>query len=700
MAEIKKTSIRRYNGTDWDTIYLATTSDIVTLGLAITVADNTTAWQKGDVLPASETVKSVLEKIVNRVQYIDNTSLPAIRSGEDITALAANKITGVLANSQLPEDVHGNFFTGVTDSGKDDAAFVATLKVGDIVKTTEGKVYGVKAISSGTVTWVALSDDAAAVAWSRITGRPTTVTTNSADASDPTKLYLSNVAIYEDLLAENSATKTADAGKGVKLGADGNLHFDITGDAGTLDGHDSSYFATKSWADGIDTEIGADATSGTIKGRIKALEDYKGDAATALNLDQIIAGTGTLPMTVIPKGAQEQLYPVSSISVMADKSAAGYPTDAGNGDTILAEDTLQMYYVKDETKLGTAQYMDGLAGYQAGKASSVEWANVLNTPTTLAGYGITDAVNSNEKVTTASAANAGKILVLNANGKLDVDVTGDAGTLDGHNSAYFATKSWADGIDTAIGDDSTAASIKGRIKALETTVGDSASGLVKDVADLQSALGDSSTSGTVIYRLDQLESGDSIQALAASKLTGTVSRSNLPDDVSGKVVVKANAAALSTMTTADINKGDILKLTDDNSLYVYMGSDPTAIASYTNIYQQSSASIAWDQITGIPTTIIKSGTPAAGEALFTNAVISSDVTTTAINASLNDGHGAGDSTKSGKLVSVNAQGKLEADVTHLGGHTADFYALKEYASTAAAGDAEVGQMILIPVGAN
>ena len=697
MAQIKKTSLRRYNGTDWDVIYLATTSDITELGTAITVADNTTVWQKGDVLAATETVQSVLTKLVNRVQYIDNTVITSIESGEAITALAANKITGVLANSQLPEDVHGNFFTNVTDSGKDDAAFVATLKVGDIVKTTEGKVYGVKAIASGVVTWVPMSDDAAAVAWSRITGRPTTVTNDAADASDPSKLYLTNTVLTEDLI--DASTGASDAGKAVKLNAAGKLGFDITGDAATLEGHDAAYFATKSWADGIDTAIGTDATSGTIKGRIKSLEDYKGSAATALNLDQIIAGTGTLPMNVIPKGAQERLYPVTNIAVMADKTAAGYPTDAGNGDTILDETTLQMYYVKDETKLGTAQYMDGLAGYQAGKASSVEWANVLNTPTTLAGYGITDAVNISEKVTSATAANAGKILVLNDQGKLDVDITGDADTLDGHDSAYFATKSWADGIDTAIGDDSTAASIKGRIKALETTVGDSTAGLVKDVADIQAAIGDSSTADTIIYRLDHVESGESIVALAASKLTGTVSRNNLPDDVSGKVVTKANAAALSTMTTSDINKDDILKLTDDNSLYVYMGSDPTTIASYTPIYQQSSASIAWSQITGIPTTIIKSGTPQAGQALFTNAVISDDVTATAIDMTLNNGKGAGDSAKSGKLVSVNSQGKLEADVTHLGGHSADFYALKEYSSTSAAGTAENGQMILIPYGA-
>lgn len=694
MAQIKKTSIRRYNGTDWDTIYLASSSDIINLGAAITVADNTTAWQKGDVLPASESVNSVLTKVINRIQYIDNTSLVNIRSGQDITALAAAKITGTLSNSQLPEDVHGNIFTGVSDSGKDDAAFVATLKVGDIVKTTEGKVYGVKAISGTTVTWVALSDDAASVAWSRVTNRPTTLTNDSADASDPTKFYITNAVLTGDVV--DASAGATDAGKVVKLNAAGKLGFDITGDAATLGGHADSYFATKSWADGIDTEIGTDSTSGSIKGRISDLEDAKDATYTALNLEQVIAGTGTLPLTVIPKGAQERLYEVSAISVLADKSAAGYPTDAGNGDTIQDQTDGKMYYVTDETKLGTADYAQGIHVYTAGTASSVEWANVQNKPTTLAGYGITDAVNTSDTSTTAVA---GKLLYLNANGKFDADITGDAATLGGHADSYFATKSWADGIDTAIGDDATAGSIKGRIAALETTVGNAASGLVKDVADIQAAIGDSSTSGTIIYRLDKVEDGSAIQALAASKLTGTVARTNLPDDVSGKVVVKANAAAIATMTADEINKGDILKLTDDGSLYVFMGDDPTDINDYVNIYQQSQASINWNQITNKPSTIIKTGTATDGQILLTNAIITDDVSATAIDYTLNNGKGAGDSAKSGKLVTVNSTGKVEADVTHLGGHTADFYAFKEYASTEAAGTAEVGQIILIPVDA-
>ena len=43
------------------------------------------------------------------------------------------------------------------------------------------------------------------------------------------------------------------------------------------------------------------------------------------------------------------------------------------------------------------------------------------------------------------------------------------------------------------------------ITALETAVGDSTSGLVKDVADVQDAIGTETKSGTILYRIKTLE---------------------------------------------------------------------------------------------------------------------------------------------------------------------------------------------------
>lgn len=43
------------------------------------------------------------------------------------------------------------------------------------------------------------------------------------------------------------------------------------------------------------------------------------------------------------------------------------------------------------------------------------------------------------------------------------------------------------------------------ITALKTTVGDSTKGLVKDTADLKTAIGDESTEGTILARIKALE---------------------------------------------------------------------------------------------------------------------------------------------------------------------------------------------------
>ena len=43
------------------------------------------------------------------------------------------------------------------------------------------------------------------------------------------------------------------------------------------------------------------------------------------------------------------------------------------------------------------------------------------------------------------------------------------------------------------------------VEALETAVGDAEAGLIKDVADIEAAIGDESTEGTILYRIKALE---------------------------------------------------------------------------------------------------------------------------------------------------------------------------------------------------
>ena len=57
-------------------------------------------------------------------------------------------------------------------------------------------------------------------------------------------------------------------------------------------------------------------------------------------------------------------------------------------------------------------------------------------------------------------------------------------------------------LDAAVGTDTT------DITALKTTVGDADSGLVKNVADVKTAIGDESTEGTILARIKALEDAE------------------------------------------------------------------------------------------------------------------------------------------------------------------------------------------------
>ena len=59
--------------------------------------------------------------------------------------------------------------------------------------------------------------------------------------------------------------------------------------------------------------------------------------------------------------------------------------------------------------------------------------------------------------------------------------------------------------DVLVSMDAGDSTIATKVEALETAVGDSESGLVKNVADIEAAIGDESTEGTILARIKALE---------------------------------------------------------------------------------------------------------------------------------------------------------------------------------------------------
>lgn len=127
---------------------------------------------------------------------------------------------------------------------------------------------------------------------------------------------------------------------------------------------------------------------------------------------------GLVPLSQIPKEAKE----LRVVDNIAQLLAIEHPFEALS------------VFVKDATgdpqvKSGGAFYIyDGRQFIRTAQSDTmnvvVDFDNIENRPTTLAGYGITDAVNVNQLTKKSGLGYADKILLLNRDGDLDVDITG------------------------------------------------------------------------------------------------------------------------------------------------------------------------------------------------------------------------------------------------------------------------------------
>lgn len=129
---------------------------------------------------------------------------------------------------------------------------------------------------------------------------------------------------------------------------------------------------------------------------------------------------GHVPLSQLPKESKE-VKVVENIDQLYDI------TEVFEGLSVFVKDATGDVSVKS----GGAFYIyDGRQFIKTAQADTMnvimDFVDVENKPTTLEGYGILDAVHRSELVTIANVSNAGKILVLNKNGELDVNITGRA----------------------------------------------------------------------------------------------------------------------------------------------------------------------------------------------------------------------------------------------------------------------------------
>lgn len=528
MATVQKTSLKRYNGIDWDPVYLTTSADITYLGTAIT-ANPGAGFDKGVAITASTSVAELLTTIIQNLVKINSDEIPAIKDGTALENIPAANITGMVERDNLPVDVSGKTIS-VTNDDERKALTYTQVNPGDLVTVNDLNT------------------------WSVLTSTPTEVTMK--------ELHMATLVTQ---LEWNKVTQTPS----------------------TLIGYGI-----------VDAATADDMT--LAKTDIMNLKN--GSAIEALNVSKL---SGLIPATKLGADATQHTYEFTSLStaITALMSDDGTTYPLSLGDIIITGATDGGVYRINSTDRTTFDTATVTAFRKIGYMATIPYTAIGNLPTTLAGFGITDAVASSMVVTEANATNVGKLLVLNADGKLDVSITGDAATLGGNASEFYAKQTDL------------------------TTTNENVSTLTTRVNEI---------SGTA--------------DIDASRVTsGVFDLARIPKAAIENVHPVANHAAMLALTITDIQSGDSVKVLDDDgkgTVQLYVVTDDTKLGTedaFISYAVGAAASVAWSGVNDKPTTLAGFG--------ITDAVAKTEIVTIAIAAN------------AGKLLALNADGKLDVDIT-------------------------------------
>ena len=119
----------------------------------------------------------------------------------------------------------------------------------------------------------------------------------------------------------------------------------------------------------------------TLNGKAASSHTHNSADINSLDASKL---TGTISIDRLPKGALERCVVVAN-----DTARFALTSDEVQlGDTVKVTATSKMYFVVNTSKLNSN---DGYEEYIVGTAAAVAWSGVTSKPTTLSGFGITDA---------------------------------------------------------------------------------------------------------------------------------------------------------------------------------------------------------------------------------------------------------------------------------------------------------------------
>lgn len=219
-----------------------------------------------------------------------------------------------------------------------------------------------------------------------VTGSGNAVTKASYDAGSR-KITLTKEATFATSaeLTAHSASGGAETLGHIKTGGDVTMAAGVA-TVNSVDGKVPGAASGLATLDGNTKVPIAQIPTGTASGTVAtgdhthAFDDLTShpDTLAGYGITQVPASTltGTISLDNLPAGALERLV------VVADEDARLALTSAQvqTGDTVKEEDSGLMYFVVDDTKLGTAEAAQAFEEYTVGSASSVPWSGVTDKP--------------------------------------------------------------------------------------------------------------------------------------------------------------------------------------------------------------------------------------------------------------------------------------------------------------------------------
>ena len=369
---------------------------------------------------------------------------------------------------------------------------------------------------------------------------------------------------------------------------------------------------------------------------VAGLAEWKSKSDLGLNDASTLFTTGTIPVARLPKGALERLH------VVADDTARFKLTveEVQNGDTVKVTATSKMYYVVDDTKLSTEA---GYAVYMAGEAASVAWANVSDKPSTMVNphsmtimlnSGSTEGKNrftysgSSDKFVDITPASIGAAAASHKHTKSEITdmpttlpnanaltVTLNGGATEGTDKFTY-TGAAIKSINITATNIGAAAANHTHNYAGSASVGGAANSAVKLSAAKKISLTggatgsvstDLSANASIEVAVDGTKHSHgnaNITDIDASKIkSGIIDIARLPQGTLERCVVVADDAARLALTTAKVQTGDTVKVTETGLMYFVVDDTKLSTEDGYEIYTAGSAtSVPWTGVTGRPST--------------------------------------------------------------------------------------------------